>query len=101
MDTENASCPLCSGTKRLSQKGIAVIYLLPHIVWVCIAVISLILGIVHNRYWLILTAGAYIAPLVRADLRLLLYPFTAIASVLGAKVNCPKCEPHGGVFRKY
>ncbi|MBI4976684.1 MAG: hypothetical protein HZC28_04340 [Spirochaetes bacterium] len=100
-NAQQTTCRLCGGSKRLSQKGILVIYLLPHIVWVFFMVVAAVLGIVHSRYWFIIAGAAYIVPLVQADLRLLLYPVAAVASLFGAKVNCPKCEPHGGVFRRF
>ncbi len=94
-----AECPCCGATKCLTQKGIAIIYLLPNRIALLLIFAGIAAAIWRGPAWLGLSAAGYLLPLVNADLRLLLYPVIAIAALLGKKPNCAKCEPHGSVFR--
>jgi hypothetical protein len=97
--TSPVVCSCCDGTKCLTQKGVAIIYLLPHKFAMLLLFVGVALAIWRGSAWLALTLAGYLLPLLNADLRLLLYPFVAIAALCGRKPNCPKCERHGDVFR--
>lgn len=92
------TCNVCGGTQCLSQKGIAIIYLLPNKVALFLIIAGLLAWPFYS-YAFVLSVAGYILPLVNADLRLLLYPYVAISKLFGRLVNCPKCEPSGGIFR--
>ena len=91
-------CPACNGRKILTQKGIAVVYLLPN--KTALALIALgLAGWPFYSYAVVLAVAGYLLPLVNADMRLLLYPYVAFSKFCGRSVNCPKCEPSAGIFR--
>jgi len=95
----NETCGLCGGTKCLTQKGIAAIYLLAWKSSLALIAIGVAAGLLYSPYAFLIAAGGYALPLISADLRLLLYPFVAVGVLLGKKANCPRCEPSGPVFR--
>ena len=92
-------CKLCRGTKCLTQRGIVQVYLLSWRVALSAVLLGIVLGSCHSPYWFFLALAGYFLPLVNADLRLLLYPFVAVACAFGRKANCPECEPTGSIFR--
>ncbi|NOY76208.1 MAG: hypothetical protein GXP32_10540 [Kiritimatiellaeota bacterium] len=92
-------CPLCGGTKCLTQIGILKIYLLAVKFPVVLMVVGLFGGGVYSKYMLVLTVIGLLYPIAMADLRIYLYPVAAIACLFGKKLNCPKCEPHCSMFR--
>jgi hypothetical protein len=94
------SCPYCRGTGALTPGGILRIYAFSSLFGGLLMLAGVVLAIVlGNAWWLLLSAAGYLLPLVRADLRPLLYPFVSVAALFGKPVNCPRCEPAGGVFR--
>jgi hypothetical protein len=93
------TCKLCGGTKCLTQSGILKVYLLSWKTSLFMIAVGILLAILHSVYWLALSVLGYILPLASADLRLLLYPYVAILSLMGKKANCPKCEPACSIFR--
>lgn len=95
---ENNSCRVCKGTKILTQKGIAVIYLLPNKTALLLIALGL-LGWPFYSYAIVLAVAGYLLPIINADMRLLLYPYVAISKLCGRTVNCPECEPSAGIFR--
>lgn len=92
-------CRLCNGTKCLTHIGVLKVYLLSWKISLLLIVVGIALAVFHSVYWLALSCLGYILPLANADLRLLLYPYVALSSLMGRKANCPKCEPAGSIFR--
>ena len=97
--THTPDCKLCGGTKCLTQKGIAVVYLLAWKSSLILITAGILVGLLYSPYGLLISLLGYVLPLANADLRLLLYPFVAISCLCGGKANCPKCEPTCSVFR--
>jgi hypothetical protein len=64
-----------------------------------IMLFSLIGAITYSPYFYLLFAFGFILPLAQADLRMYLYPVAAIAKLTGRKLNCPKCNSKGTMFR--
>ncbi len=92
-------CPLCHGTECLTQRGILQVYLLPRKIPLVLLVIGIIVGIAVNHWGFAIAVAGIVIPLAGADLRLILYPVAAIAALCGKKLNCPKCNQYGGMFR--
>ncbi len=101
MPTEERICSHCRNSKRLSQRGIAAVYLKPHWWAVLLMLVGVVMAILSGAGWLWFSVLAYVLPLAMADLRLLLYPWVAIGALMGRKANCPICEPSGGVWRRF
>ncbi len=94
-------CEVCGGRQWLGQWGIVRVYMFGG--WSCwvavvLMAVGLVLGLGWSRYGFVLVVVGYMMPLVNADLRLLLYPYVAMMSLCGKKVNCPKCEASGDIF---
>ncbi len=99
MDETKKECNLCHGTKCLTQWGIFVIYLMAAKIYLSIMLVSLIGVITYSSYFYLLFTLGLILPLAQADLRMYLYPIAVIAKLLGKKLNCPKCNSKGAMFR--
>jgi hypothetical protein len=99
-EAKDGVCKLCNGTKCLTQLGILKVYLFSWKISLILILLGAAMAICHSVYWFLLSFFGYILPLASADLRLLLYPYVALSSLMGKKVNCPKCEPAGAIFRK-
>ena len=98
---DTTACPLCHGTKVLTQWGIARIYLLARPIPPLLILAGIVLSVMKGPSMLIISAVGYVLPLITADMRLSLYPIVAISKLLGKRPNCPKCEPGVGVFREH
>jgi hypothetical protein len=99
IDEQPTSCPLCQGTEQLTQRGILMVYLLPRKIPLLLLVVGIVLGLILGRWWLAIAVIGVLIPLAGADLRLILYPVAAFAALCGKKLNCPKCNQYGGMFR--
>ena len=101
MEKSKKECNLCHGTECLTQWGIFVIYLMAAKVPLLIIIVSLIGAIVYSSYFYLMFAFGLILPLAQADLRMYLYPIAVISKLAGKKMNCPKCNSQGGMFRQF
>ena len=101
MEEDKKECSLCHGTGCLTQWGIFVIYLMAAKVPLLIIVVSLIGAIAYSSYFYLLFVLGLILPLAQADLRMYLYPIAVISKLAGKKMNCPKCNSQGGMFRQF
>lgn len=99
MDETKKECNLCHGTKCLTQWGIFIIYLMAAKIYLLIMLVSLVGVITYSAYFYLLFTLGLILPLAQADLRMYLYPIAVIAKLLGKKLNCPKCNSKGAMFR--
>ncbi|MCP3968448.1 MAG: hypothetical protein GY750_19020 [Lentisphaerae bacterium] len=99
-NTAASPCSFCSGTLCLSQYGIFQIFLMAAKLPLLLIVIGITAALIYSKYFYIIAVFGFIIPLARADFRLYLYPVTAICCLLDKKVNCPRCNPHGSVFRR-
>ncbi len=98
-DGRCATCGLCGGTGLLTQRGIASAFLMPWKSSLVLIATGCAAGMCYSPYAFTLVAVGYVLPLASADLRLLLYPFVALAALMGRKVNCPNCSLDGSLFR--
>jgi len=98
-DMGNKLCPLCGGTKCLDQKGIISVYLMPHKISLFLFIAGLLLGLLYSSYAFVFAALGFVIPLACAGQFMILYPYAALSCLMGKKLNCPKCEPAGGMFR--
>jgi hypothetical protein len=98
-ETKNKNCPLCNQTLCLTQYGILKIYLLAAKLPLFIMGLGVLGGLFYSSYLYLLALLGFIMPLAMADFRLYLYPVAAVAHCFGKKLNCPKCEPQGSMFR--
>ena len=101
MEEVKKECSLCHGTGCLTQWGIFVIYLVAAKVPLLIIIVSLIGAIAYSSYFYLLFVLGLILPLAQADLRMYLYPIAVISKLAGKKMNCPKCNSQGGMFRQF
>ena len=101
MEEDKKECSLCHGTGCLTQWGIFVIYLMAAKVPLLIIIVSLIGAIAYSSYFYLLFAFGLILPLAQADFRMYLYPIALISKLAGKKMNCPKCNSQGGMFRQF
>ncbi|MDD5597041.1 MAG: hypothetical protein PHV82_03785 [Victivallaceae bacterium] len=101
MEENGKECSLCHGTGSLTCRGILVIYLLAAKVPLLIILVSLIGAITYSRYFYLMLGLGMVLPLARADFRMYLYPVALIAKLAGKKLNCPRCNPQGGMFRRF
>jgi hypothetical protein len=99
MEEAKEECNLCHGTECLTQWGIFVIYLMAAKVPLLIIIVSLIGAIAYSSYFYLLFVLGLILPLAQADLRMYLYPIAVISKLAGKKLNCPKCNSKGTIFR--
>ena len=99
MEEIKKECNLCHGTECLTQWGIFVIYLMAAKIPVLIIIASLIGVIVYSSYFYILLCLGLVIPLAQADLRMYLYPVALISKLMGKKLNCPKCNSKGTMYR--
>lgn len=93
------NCPHCHDTKCLTYKGIFQIYLRPKMFYLLLAGISAAGAFFLTPYLYILSCIFFLLPLAQADMRLYLFLPVLSARLLGKKVNCPKCNPSGAIFR--
>ena len=98
--SESNICHLCNNSGSLTQMGILKVYLLSSKLPLILIFLGCVGAIMYSQYILIVSLFGLVYPLAMADLRLYLYPVTAIAHLLGKKLNCPKCEPTCSMFRK-
>ena len=77
------------------------IYLMAAKFSLLIMIVSLIGVIAYSSYFYLMFVFGLIFPLVQADLRMYLYPVAVIAKLAGKKLNCPKCNPIGTMFRNF
>ena len=101
MEEDKKECSLCHGTGCLTQWGIFVVYLMAAKVPLLIIIVSLIGAIAYSSYFYLLFVLGLILPLAQADLRMYLYPIAVISKLAGKKMNCPKCNSQGGMFRQF
>ena len=99
MEEVKQECSLCHGTECLTQWGIFVIYLMSAKIPLLIIIVSLIGAIAYSSYFYLLFSLGLIFPLAHADLRMYLYPVAFISKLAGRKLNCPKCNSKGTMFR--
>ena len=99
MEENKKECKLCHDTECLTQRGIFVVYLMAAKIPLLIIIVSLIGAIAYSSYFYLLFTLGFILPLAQADLRMYLYPIAATAKLLGKKLNCPKCNSKGAMFR--
>ena len=92
-------CSLCHGTECLTQWGIFVVYLMAAKIPLFIMLVSLIGALAYSPYFYLLFVLGLVLPLAQADLRMYLYPIAVIAKLAGRKLNCPKCNSKGTMFR--
>jgi hypothetical protein len=96
----NPECKLCHGTECLTQRGILSIYLLARKLPLGLLVIGIVLGILLGKLWFVIAVVGILITLAGADFRLVLYPVAVLAALCGKKMNCPKCNKYGGMFRR-
>lgn len=94
------NCPVCKGTGSLTYWGIFVVYLMAAKLSLLIIIFSLVGAIIYTNYFYLLTFVGLMLPFSRADFRLYLYPVAVIAKLFGRELNCPRCNPHGTMFKK-
>jgi len=94
------SCTLCGGSRELDQRGILRTYVLSCPVAFAAILAGLAFAAYHSVHWLWLALAGYILPLANADLRILLFPYVSLSRFCGRRVNCPRCEPTAGIFRR-
>ena len=99
MEEIKKECVLCHNTQCLTQWGIFIIYFTAAKTALLIMLVSLLGALIYSHYFYILFGFGFILPLAQADFRLYLYPVAAIAKAAGKKLNCPKCNPKGTMFR--
>lgn len=99
MEEAKKECNLCHGTESLTQWGIFVIYFMAAKIPLLIIIVSLIGIITYSSYFYLLFVIGLILPLAQADLRMYLYPVAVISKLAGKKLNCPKCNGKGTMFR--
>lgn len=93
-------CPYCRDTKCLDQQGIVRIFLFPRLPFLILAVLAAAGGYFFSSFLYLAAIVLFLLPLALADLRLYLFPAVSVmALVFRKKVNCPKCNPAGGLFR--
>lgn len=92
-------CPVCKGTGELTYWGIFVVYLMAAKLSLFIIIFSLLGVIFYTNYFYLLTFVGVMLPFARADFRLYLYPVALIAKLFGKKLNCPRCNPQGTMFK--
>lgn len=101
MEETKKECSLCHGTECLTQWGIFVIYLMAAKVPLLIIIVSLVGAIAYSPYFYLMFAFGLVLPLAHADLRMYLYLVAVISQLAGRKLNCPKCNSQGGMFRLF
>jgi len=101
MGEAEKECNLCHGTECLTQWGIFVIYLMAAKIPLLIIIVALTGVITYSSYFYILFFLGLVLPLAQADLRMYLYPVALISKLAGRKLNCPKCNSQGGMFRQF
>jgi len=99
MEETQKECKLCGGSECLTQWGIFVIYLMAAKIPVLIIIVSLIGAFAYSPYFYALFVLGLIIPLAQADFRMYLYPVAAVAQLSGKKLNCPKCNSKGTMFK--
>jgi len=99
MEETKKECNLCHGSKCLSQWGIFVIYLMAAKIPLLIIIASLIGVIIYSSYFYGLFILGLVIPLAQADLRMYLYPVAMISKLAGKKLNCPRCNSKGTMYR--
>ena len=99
MEESKKECKLCGGTECLTYRGIFIVYLMAAKIPLIIMIISLIAALAYSPYFLILFFIVFILPLAQADFRMYLYPVAMILKLAGRKLNCPKCNSKGAMFR--
>lgn len=92
-------CPHCRDTKCLTFKGIFQVYLRPKVFYLLLTLLSALAAFFLTPYLYILSGIFLLLPLAQADMRLYLFLPVLSAYLLGKKVNCPKCNPSGTLFR--
>lgn len=100
MEETAGECKLCHDTGCLPQWGIFVVYLTAAKIPLFIMLVSLAGVIACSSYFYIAAVFGFIIPLVQADFRMYLYPVAVIAKIAGKKLNCPKCNPQAGMFKR-
>jgi hypothetical protein len=101
MEEDGKECRLCHGTGSLTCRGIFVVYLMAAKFPLLIILVSLVGVIAYSPYFYLMLGLGLVLPLARADFRMYLYPVALIAKLMGKKLNCPKCNSQGGMFRRF
>ena len=96
----DAECKLCHGTECLTQFGILSIYLLARKIPLAFFLSGIVLGVLFGKLWFTIAIIGVLITLAGADFRLVLYPVAALAALCGKKMNCPKCNKYGGMFKR-
>ena len=100
-ENKSIKCTFCQDTRCLDLPGIVKIFLRPRLVFLVLAIITASAAYFSTPYLYLLAAVIFLLPLARADLRLYLFlPVTLAFLLFRKKVNCPKCNPGGTLFRK-
>ena len=99
MEETEKECNLCHGTECLTYWGIFMVYLMAVKIPLLIMLVSLVGAIAYSPYFYILFVFGLILPLAHADLRMYLYLIAVISKFAGRKLNCPKCNSKGTMFR--
>ncbi|MBR2365524.1 MAG: hypothetical protein IKA79_10010 [Lentisphaeria bacterium] len=92
-------CPYCHNTKCLTGKGIVRIFLHPGRYYLLPALLCILAAIFFSPYFYIASVIIFLLPLAQADMRMYLFLPVLLAHIAGKKVNCPKCNPSGTLFR--
>jgi hypothetical protein len=95
----NQQCSVCKGTGELTYWGIFIVYLMAAKLSLFIIIFSLLGVIIYTNYFYLLTFVGVMLPFARADFRLYLYPVAVLAKLFGRKLNCPRCNPQGTMFK--
>lgn len=99
MEENGKQCNLCHGTGTLTYWGIFVIYLMAAKIPLLIILVALVGVITYSSYFYLMLGLGLVLPLAQADFRMYLYPVAVIAKLAGKKLNCPRCNSQGGMFR--
>lgn len=100
-ENKNIRCTFCQDTRCLDLPGIVTVFLRPRLVFLLLALFTAVGAYFFTPYLYLPAAVLFLLPLALADLRLYLFLPVVLAFLLfRKKVNCPKCNPGGTLFRK-
>lgn len=92
-------CPHCHDTEILTLKGIVQIFLRPKGIYILLAFLFAVAAVFSTPFLWAVSIILLLLPLAQADLRIYLFLPVFLAHLAGKKVNCPKCNPGGTLFR--
>lgn len=100
-ENKKIRCTFCQGTSCLDLPGIVKVFLRPRVVFLVLALLTAVAAYFFTPFLYLLAAVIFLLPLAMADMRLYLFlPVFLSALLFRKKVNCPKCNPSGTLFRK-